>query len=128
MGAGAGNQGGETDRGQAIAISAQTRPEPGIGEGPRQLLFDLGVEPSMTVNEAAVTLRWSYSKARRYFGRVEGSRVPAQAVQSALSKIQDSAECVRQRMGGDNGREPEWTEIIGQQWSVLVTREFFDRG
>jgi hypothetical protein len=37
-----------------------------------QLLFELGVEPSLTVNEAAAILRWSYWKARRYFRQVEG--------------------------------------------------------
>jgi hypothetical protein len=37
-----------------------------------KLLFELGVEPSMTVNEAAAILRWSYWKARRYFSQVEG--------------------------------------------------------
>src|SRR5215468_1292208 len=36
------------------------------------LLFELGVEPSMTVHEAAAILRWSYWKARRYFRQVEG--------------------------------------------------------
>jgi hypothetical protein len=36
------------------------------------LLFELGVEPSMTVNEAASMLQWSYWKARRYFSQVEG--------------------------------------------------------
>ena len=42
------------------------------GNGLDQLLFQLGVEPSMTVNEAAAVLRWSYWKARRYFSQVEG--------------------------------------------------------
>ena len=37
-----------------------------------KLLFELGVEPSMTVHEAAAVLRWSYWKARRYFSQVEG--------------------------------------------------------
>jgi hypothetical protein len=42
------------------------------GNGLDQLLFELGVEPSVTVREAAAILRWSYWKARRYFCQVEG--------------------------------------------------------
>ena len=38
----------------------------------RQVLFELGVEPSLTVLEAAAILRWSYWKARRYFSQVDG--------------------------------------------------------
>lgn len=36
------------------------------------MLFELGVEPSLTVLEAAAILRWSYWKARRYFSQVDG--------------------------------------------------------
>jgi hypothetical protein len=36
------------------------------------LLLELGVEPSLTVQEAAAILRWSYWKARRYFSQVDG--------------------------------------------------------
>jgi hypothetical protein len=32
-----------------------------------ELLFELGVEPSLTIREAATILRWSYWKARRHF-------------------------------------------------------------
>src|SRR5258707_8067208 len=38
----------------------------------RHVLFELGVEPSLTVLEAAAILRWSYWKARRYFSQVDG--------------------------------------------------------
>ena len=38
----------------------------------RHVLFELGVEPSLTVLEAAAILRWSYWKARRYFRQVDG--------------------------------------------------------
>src|ERR1700731_904683 len=38
----------------------------------KTLLFELGVEPSLTVQEAAAILRWSYWKARRYFRQVDG--------------------------------------------------------
>jgi len=41
-------------------------------EGIHQILFNLGVEPSLTIREAAGVLRWSCSKARRYFRKVEG--------------------------------------------------------
>lgn len=38
----------------------------------RHVLFELGVEPSLTVLEAAAILRWSYWKARRYFSLIDG--------------------------------------------------------
>jgi hypothetical protein len=41
-------------------------------EGLKNLLFELGIEPIMTVPEAAAILRWSYWKARRYFSQVDG--------------------------------------------------------
>src|SRR5437762_10457845 len=37
-----------------------------------EVLFKLGVEPALTVREAAAILRWSYWKTRRYFREVEG--------------------------------------------------------
>ena len=37
-----------------------------------EVLLKLGVEPTLTVGEAAALLRWSYSKTRRYFRAVEG--------------------------------------------------------
>ncbi len=43
----------------------QMSTEAQTGEALHRVLFDLGVEPSMTVNEAAAILRWSYWKARR---------------------------------------------------------------
>jgi hypothetical protein len=36
------------------------------------LLFKLGIEPALTVREAAAILRWSYWKTRKYFRKVEG--------------------------------------------------------
>jgi hypothetical protein len=44
----------------------------GAAHGLNAVLIELGVEPTLTVNEAAAILRWSYWKARRYFGQVEG--------------------------------------------------------
>jgi hypothetical protein len=44
----------------------------GHANGLNDLLFQLGVEPSLTVHEAAAMLRWSYWKARRYFSQVDG--------------------------------------------------------
>ena len=38
----------------------------------KDLLLQLGVEPTMTVKEAATIMRWSYWKARRYFCQVDG--------------------------------------------------------
>ncbi len=38
----------------------------------QDVLFELGIEPSLTLQEAAELLRWSYWKARRYFRQVDG--------------------------------------------------------
>ena len=43
-----------------------------VADGLNGLLFQLGVEPSLTVHGAAAILRWSYWKARRYFSQVDG--------------------------------------------------------
>ena len=108
--------------GQATAINAHTPSEPQTAEGLRQVLFDLGVEPSMTVNEAAAVLRWSYWKARRYFSQVEGICVsyrpkrykrPYRTFTIPLSVFAREW----QKM---TGREPESTEIIRQRVALAV--------
>ena len=128
---------------QAIAINAQPPSEPQSLEGMRQLLFDLGVEPSMTVNEAAAVLRWSYWKARRYFSRVEGICVSYQPkrYKRPYRTFTIPLSVFAREWQKMTGREPESTEIIHQRValavqkggvatrsSVLATRGFSGRG
>ena len=49
-----------------VARSDQTADSAG---GLKNLLFELGIEPTLTVHQAAAMLRWSYWKARRYFNK-----------------------------------------------------------
>lgn len=107
---------------QAIAFSTQAPSGPQTTEGLRQLLFDLGVEPSMTVNEAAAILRWSYWKARRYFSQVEGICVsyrpkrykrPYRTFTIPLSVFAREW----QKM---TGREPESMDIIHRRIALAV--------
>ena len=111
--------------GQAVAVAqfnARSPAEPPTREGLQRVLFDLGVEPSMTVNEAAAILRWSYWKARRYFSQVEGICVsyrpkrykrPYRTFTIPLSVFAREW----QKM---TGREPESTEIIHRRIALAA--------
>ena len=88
------------------------------------LLFELGVEPSMTVNEAASILRWSYWKARRYFSQVEGICVsyrpkrykrPYRAFTIPVSVFTREW----QRM---TGHDPEATDVIRLRLAVAIQK------
>ena len=67
-------------RGLPFWILISNQADQNATDGPRHattnnietLLFELGVEPSLTVQEAAGILRWSYWKARRHFSNVDG--------------------------------------------------------
>ena len=108
--------------GQAIAINAETPLGPQTAEGLRQLLFDLGVEPSMTVNEAAAVLRWSYWKARRYFSQVEGICVSYQPkrYKRPYRTFTIPLSVFAREWQKMTGREPESTEIIRQRVALAV--------
>lgn len=54
---------------QIRLLNPSARAVPGIIN---EVLLKLGVEPTLTVREAAAILRWSYWKTRRYFRGVEG--------------------------------------------------------
>ena len=100
--------------GQAIAptpFDVQGPAEPPTGEALHRVLFDLGVEPSMTVNEAAAILRWSYWKARRYFSQVEGI-------------------CVSYRPKRYKRYDPIWSDAARECWGItrLDRRVTSDRG
>jgi len=110
--------------GQAIAINAQTPSEPQTPEGLRQLLFDLGVEPSMTINEAAAVLRWSYWKARRYFSQVEGICVSCRPkrYKRPYRTFTIPLSVFAREWQKMTGREPESIEIIRQRVALAVHR------
>jgi hypothetical protein len=113
--------------GQAVAVTSldvQSPAEPQTREALQRLLFDLGVEPSMTVHEAAAVLRWSYWKTRRYFSQVEGICVsyrpkrykrPYRTFTIPLSVFAREW----QKM---TGREPESTEIIRRRVAIAVQK------
>jgi hypothetical protein len=103
--------------GQAIAATPfdlQGPTAPQTGEAPHRVLFDLGIEPSMTVNEAAAVLRWSYWKARRYFSQVEGICVSYQPKRNKrpYRTFTIPLSVFTREWQKMTGREPESTEII----------------
>ena len=57
---------------QAAANVARNHQTADSEGGLKNLRFELGVEPTLTVHQAAAMLRWSYWKARRYFSEVHG--------------------------------------------------------
>src|SRR5579872_5416339 len=78
--------------------------EPQAREALLRVLLDLGVEPSMTVNEAEVILRWSYRKARSYFSQVEGICVSYRPKRYKRPyRTFTIPECVRLGMAEDDG-------------------------
>jgi len=98
--------------------------EPQAREALLRVLLDLGVEPSMTVNEAAVILRWSYRKARSYFSQVEGICVsyrPKRYKRPYRTFTIPRSVFARewQKM---TGRELESTEIIHRRIALAVQR------
>ena len=98
----------------ATTPDAQLTTDVNGGETLRKLLFDLGVEPSMTVNEAAAVLRWSYWKARRYFSQVEGICVSYQIkrYKRPYRTFTIPLSVFTREWQKMTGREPESTEII----------------
>ena len=112
---------------QAVAVTSvdvQRPAERQTREALQRLLFDLGVEPSMTVNEAAAVLGWSYWKARRYFSQVEGICVsyrPKQYKRPYRTFTTPLSVFARewQKM---TGREPESAEIIHRRIALAVKK------
>ena len=86
------------------------------------LLFELGVEPSLTVKEAAAILRWSHWRARRYFREVDGICIsyrpkrykrPYRAFTIPLSVFAREWRKM-------TGQEPEATVIIRQRLASMM--------
>jgi len=53
-------------------VGSPGQPATSLVSGLNDVLFNLGIEPSLTIREAAALLRWSHWKARRYFRHVDG--------------------------------------------------------
>jgi hypothetical protein len=88
------------------------------------LLFELGIEPTLTVHEAAATLRWSYWKARRYFSQVDGiciSYRPKRYKRSYRTFTIPVSIFARewQKM---TGHEPEAVEVIRRRLELAIRK------
>jgi AraC-like DNA-binding protein len=83
----------------------------------KQILFTLGVEPSLTVREAAAVLRWSSSKARRYFRKVEGICICYQPkrFKRAYRTFTIPVSVFAREWQKMTGRQPEAAEIIRER-------------
>lgn len=109
----------------AVALNAEpqaTLPAPPSLVGVNQVLFKLGVEPSLTVREAAAMLRWSYSKARRYFRQVEGICVCYQRKRYKRSyrTFTIPVSIFAREWQKMTGQQPESSHIIRQRLVTLV--------
>lgn len=90
-----------------------------------QLLFQLGVEPSLTVREAAAVLRWSYWKARRYFSQVEGICVyyRPKRYKRAYRMFTIPVSIFAREWQKMTGQPPESAEMIRQRLLGLVIQK-----
>jgi hypothetical protein len=95
------------------------------GNGLDQLLFELGVEPSMTVNEAAAILRWSYWKARRYFSQVEGICVSyrPKRYKRPYRTFTIPLSIFAREWQKMTGHEPESAELIRRRLALAIQKQ-----
>lgn len=86
------------------------------------VLFKLGVEPSLTVREAAAFLRWSYWRARRYFRQVDGICVCYQPkrYKRAYRTFTIPVSIFAREWQKMTGQNPESTQLIHQRLLTLV--------
>ena len=88
------------------------------------LLFELGVEPTLTVHEAATILRWSHWKARRHFSQVDGicvSYCPKRYKRPYRTFTIPVSVFARewQKM---TGHEPEAAEVIRHRLALAIRK------
>jgi hypothetical protein len=108
-----------------VAPIAARNDVPGASvNGLSNLLFELGVEPSLTVHEAADILRWSYWKTRRYFSQVDGICVsyrPKRYKRPYRSFTIPISIFARewQKM---TGHEPEASDVIRQRLALAIQK------
>jgi len=92
--------------------------------GLKNLLFELGIEPTMTVHEAAAILRWSYWKARRYFSQVEGICVSyrPKRYKRPYRTFTIPVSIFAHEWQKMTGHEPEAVEVIRRHLAVAIRK------
>jgi hypothetical protein len=90
----------------------------------KNALLELGVEPSLTVQEAAELLRWSYWKARRYFRQVEGICVSyrPKRYKRPYRSFTIPASIFAREWHRMTGREIESADTIRRQIALAIQR------
>ena len=90
----------------------------------RNLLFELGVEPSLTIMEAAAILRWSYWKARRYFRHVDGICVSYQPkrYKRPYRSFTIPVSIFAREWQKMTGQEPEASDVIRHRLSLAIQK------
>lgn len=88
------------------------------------LLFELGVEPALTVHEAAAVLRWSYWKARRYFSQVDGICVSyrPKRYKRPYRTFTIPVSIFAHEWQKMTGHEPEAVEVIRHRLAVAIRK------
>lgn len=90
----------------------------------QELLFELGVEPTLTVHEAAATLRWSYWKARRYFSRIDGVCVSScpKRYKRPYRTFTIPVSIFAREWQKMTGHEPEAMDVIRHRLAVAIRK------
>ena len=92
--------------------------------GLKNLLFELGIEPTLTVQEAAAILRWSYWKARRYFSQVDGICVSyrPKRYKRPCRTFTIPVSIFAREWQKMTGHEPEAAEVIRHRLTVAIRK------
>ena len=107
------------------AANVARNDQPADSEGGlKNLLFELGVEPTMTVHEAAAMLRWSYWKARRYFSQVHGICVSyrPKRYKRPYRTFTIPVSIFAREWQKMTGHEPEAVEVIRHRLAVAIQK------
>ena len=93
-------------------------------ESIRHVLFELGVEPSLTVLEAAAILRWSYWRARRYFSQVDGICVSYQPkrYKRPYRTFTIPVSVFAREWQKMTGQEPEAAHVFRQRLALAIQK------
>ena len=107
---------------QAGSCVVSGEPTAAVASGINDLLFKLGVEPSLTVREAAAVLRWSYWRARRYFSHVDGICVcyRPKRYKRPYRMFTIPVSIFAREWQKMTGQQPESTEMIRQRLLSMV--------
>jgi hypothetical protein len=89
-----------------------------------EVLLQLGVEPSLTVREAAAILRWSYWKARRYFSQVDGICVSyrPKRFKRPYRTFTIPVSVFAREWQKMTGQLPESLEVIRQRLALIIRK------